>query len=184
MDKELQNSIDYITQKTGEKSGFLVPKNYFKEFENDVLAHISEEKFSKKKSFDIPTDYFSKLEDEILAKVTSEEKTFTTKEVKVISLRKRLRYIIPYASVASVLLFVGMYFFKEYNSKITFDDITVADIENWYDTSDEAIDNEELAMVLNEENDLNENDFLTTINDNDLEDYLQNTDSNLLNEIQ
>ena len=35
MKKDLQNSIDYITEKTGRKSGFSVPKNYF-----DTLEHL------------------------------------------------------------------------------------------------------------------------------------------------
>lgn len=181
MDNNIQHSIDFITSKTGGKSGFSVPKNYFNGIEDNVFANISEENLPKKKSFDVPTNYFENLEDTILAKIASEEKSTSIKQVKVISLYNRVRRIIPYASVASILLFVSLYFFNNYKTTVTIDDITVSDIENWYDNSYETINSEEIAMVLTDD-DLNETDFITTTNDTDLEIYLQNIDPVLLND--
>lgn len=186
MDKNLQHSIDYITSKTRGKSGFSVPKNYFSKIEDEVFTNISEEKLPNKKSFGTPTGYFTNLEDEILAKVTSEKSLQPKKEVSVISLQKRIRKIIPYVAAASVVLFTGTYFFNNYNnSKVTFSDITVADIEDWYENGYGNTNETELAMTL-ETVDFSDDELSAIqVNDAVLEDYFNSTENTfLLDEIQ
>ena len=81
MKNELENSIKYISQKTGRKSGFSVPKDYFNGIEDGFLLKLSEEDLPKKTAFKIPKDYFSNLEDQILDKVSIN----TSKEVNRIN---------------------------------------------------------------------------------------------------
>lgn len=175
MDNNLKHSEDFIRNKVGNNTGFSAPKNYFQNLEDNLLSTVVEEKLPAQTSFEVPSDYFSKLEDEILAKVAVPKK-----EVKVIPLRKRILQYASIASAACVLLFVGLQFFNK--TTTTLNDITVADIENWYDNSYETIDSNELALVLTED-DLNENDFFNTENSTELEEYLENIDPTLLNEI-
>lgn len=185
MEKDLQHSIDFITQKTGGKSGFSVPNNYFDGVEDTFFSHITESQLPKKEtSFDVPKDYFAKLEDEILSKVTSEEKTVSTNKGRVISLRERMQSIIPYASVASVLVFVSVYFFNNYNRTTSLDDISIADLETWYDVGYDETNNTELAMVF-ETTDFTEDELTSVKFDTDIiENYLNSTDNtSLLNEI-
>ncbi|TYP96090.1 hypothetical protein C7447_10927 [Tenacibaculum adriaticum] len=178
MKNELENSVNYITQKTGRKSGFSVPKNYFNGIEDDFLVKLSEEQLPKKTTFDIPKDYFSNLENEILAKVS-------IKEPKVISFRDRIFKFIPLAAAASIVLFIGFYFLNNQNNSITFDDISSTDVENWYDSMLGYSNNTELAFAY-DVSDFDESELsVVTINDDVIEDYFNSIDnSTLLNEIQ
>lgn len=186
MDKNLQHSINYITSKTGGKSKFSVPKNYFDGIEDDVLTKISEVNLPNKELFTVPKDYFTNLEDEILAKISPEDNIQPKKEVKVISLQKRILQVIPYTVAASVVLFIGTYFFNNYNnSTVTLDDITVAEIENWYNNGYGDSNETELAMTL-ETVDFTDDELSSIqLNDAVLEDYFNSKDNTLLlNEIQ
>lgn len=180
MNTDLQHSIDYITQKVGKKSGFSVPKGYFDELENNAFVKLTETKLPKKKSFKLPNDYFSTIEDTILAKVSSEEKTLPKKKGKVISLRERIRTIIPYASVASVLLFIGVYFLNNYNKTISIDDITLADIENWYDNGYIPTNSTELAFNIESVDFTDEELVSININDAVLEEYFDTKNNAIL----
>ena len=178
MNNDLKHSEAFIRSKIGKHTGFSTPKNYFNGIEENLFVELSVKKLPKKKSFEIPSNYFEKLEDVILTKVSSE----TPKETKVISFSKRVLRFVPVAAAASVLLFIGINYFTLQNSTTTFDDITVADIESWYENGYQSIDNDELAMVL-ETTDFNENDFLNASSETDLENYLQTIDSSeLVNE--
>lgn len=180
MDNTIKHSEDYIRSKVGNNSGFSVPTNYFDGIEESVLAHVSIEKVAKKPSFDVPADYFSKLENEIMSKVSS-----PVKETKVISLRERFLKFVPVAAAACVLLFVGLNYFNTSTTNLTIDDVSVADIENWYDNGYGTTNNTELAMVL-ETSDFADDDISSiNIDSNQLEDYFNTTDNtSLLNEIQ
>lgn len=185
MEKDTQHSIDFITKKTGKNSGFSIPEKYFEELEECVVSEISTLKLPTKKTpFNIPTDYFSKLEDEILTKITSEENTLPKKRKYVILLQERIKTIIPYASVASILLFIGAYFFNNYGNKTTIDDITIDDLENWYGSGYENINNTEMIMILETSDFDNEEITSVNITDETIENYLNSVDTNtLLNNI-
>ncbi len=86
MDKELKNKIDFINQKTGKKTGFSIPENYFEEMEDNFFSSIATESLPKEDAFKTPSNYFETVENDILSKLNIE----TDKEVKVISLYKRV----------------------------------------------------------------------------------------------
>jgi predicted DNA-binding protein len=178
MDKELKNKIDFINQKTGKKTGFSIPENYFEEMEDNFFSSIATESLPKDDAFKTPSNYFETVENDILSKLNIE----TDKEVKVISLYKRVLNFIPIAAAASVLLFIGLNYFNT-SKTYTFDDITEADIASWYENGYGNTNNDELAMVLDSSD--FEEDILPSIEDDNLEDYLNTVDDSiLLNEIQ
>lgn len=178
MNNELKHSEIFLRSKIGEKNGFSTPENYFDGIEDSLSSALSENNFPKETSFNVPTDYFANLENEILAKVTSK-----VKEVKVISLKQRVLQFIPVAVAASFLLFIGINTFSKENA--TINDITSEELSSWFDNNSENLNSEELAMVF-EPDDFDENELSdTTIDEINLEEYLNLIDSSsLLNEIE
>lgn len=178
MDKQLKNTVDFINNKVGNKTGFSVPKNYFKEMEGDFFSSKTTVQLSKENTFKTPTNYFDTVEYNILAKLQLK----TPKEVKIVSLYKKILKFIPIAAAASVLLFIGLNYFN-INNKDRFNTITQADVASWYEDGYGNTDNNELAIAL-EASDFEEN-ILPSIEDENLEDYLNTIDSTtILNEIQ
>ncbi len=169
MSKELKHTLDFLNQKVGKKAGFSTPKNYFNEVEENLATSIFTNSLPKESAFTTPTNYFDTLDDALLSKLN-------TKEVKVITLRKRVLQYIPIAAAASVLLFIGINYFN--SQKITFEDITIADIESWYEEGYAEPDTEALTMALNT-SDLEE-DLFSSISSESLEDYLITIDAPLL----
>lgn len=179
MSKEIKNSVEYILQKNGKKTGFSVPSDYFNDLEETIAIKLLEKNFSKEHNFEVPATYFNNLEDTILASVSPEEK-----ETKVISFKERFLRISSIAAAASIILFIGLnsFVFKT-NKALTLDSLSNDDFEFWLDSN--AVTTSEVALVL-EDDILDENDFyFLTIKDETIEDYLNNSIDykDLLNEI-
>ncbi|WP_428740589.1 hypothetical protein [Tenacibaculum sp.] len=177
MKKDLKHTIDYLNQKVDKKTGFSAPEGYFDNVQESIYSSLFVDSLPKEKPFSTPDDYFTSVEKNILSKIEQKENT----KVKVIPLRNRLFQYIPAAAAASVLLFIGINYFS--SQKISFDDITIADVESWYDNGYGNTNTDELATVINPAD--IEEDILSTISDENLEDYLNTIDNNtLLNEIE
>ncbi len=181
MNKELKNSVDFINQQVGKKTGFDIPENYFKGIEEKVTTNIFLEDLPKENTFKTPSNYFDTFEDDLFSKLNLNDKK--EKEVKVISIKKKVLQFIPLAAAASVLLFIGLNYFNTTSSSVTFDDITIADVESWYENGYGDTDSDELAIAFNETN--IEDDTFSSITDENLEEYLNDIDnSDFINEIQ
>ncbi len=179
MNKELKNSVDFINQQVGKKTGFDIPKNYFSDIEKNLSTNLFSVGLPKANAFKVPSDYFDSVEGDIFNKLNLNEE----KEIKVISIRKRILRFVPLAAAASVLLFLGLNYFNTTSSPITFDDITIADIESWYENGYGDTNSDELALAFNDST--LEDDSLSLITDENLEEYLSEIDSSTyLNEIQ
>ena len=180
MNNELENSINYIKEKTGNNSGFSIPKDYLNGIEDDFMLKLKEEELPKTTPFDIPDTYFDNLETAILNKVTN-----TPKKGKVISLKNKLYKFIPASIAASLLLLITTQFFNNQSNTISLDDLSYTDVENWFEENTIYTDTE---MVFNFEDNVDDIDFTLTsvnINDNAIEDYLNSIDeSYLINEAQ
>ena len=101
MNKTTKNSIDYINKKTGKKTGFSTPDNYFNKVDESIISIIKPTYLPKRSNtFSTPDNYFTTVENDIFEKLNIEK----TKEVKVISLRKKLLQLVPFIAAASVLL--------------------------------------------------------------------------------
>ena len=177
MDKELKNKIDFINQKTGKKTGFSIPDSYFDNIENSLNSVIISNDFTKETAFKTPPNYFDNLEKDVLKKLN-------IKETKVISLKQKVLQFTPIVAAASVLLFIGLNYFNTTNSSFL-DNINETDITSWYENGYGSTNNIELASIL-ETSDFKEDNIITFVNDDNLEDYLNTTidDSLLLNEIE
>lgn len=167
MNKELKHTIDFLNQKVGKNTGFSTPENYFQEVEENFTASTFIDNLPKGKTFVAPSNYFETVDDSILSKLTIEE----SKEVKIISLKKRFLQYIPMTAAASVLLFIGISYFN--TQKTTFDDITITDIESWYENGYGETYTEELAAAINTSN--IEEDLFASISDESLENYILDT---------
>jgi len=178
MNKETKNRTDYINQKTGKKTGFSIPVNYLEEIEDTIISSIITKKLPKEIPYKTPSNYFNTVENDILAKLKTENPI----EGKVISLHQKILNLVPFIAAASVLLFIGLNYFNT-STTYDFDDITETDITSWYENGYGSTDNNELAAVL-DTSDFDE-DFLSSMNDDNIEDYLNTIDNTtLLNEIQ
>lgn len=178
MDKELQHKIDFINQKAGKKTGFSTPESYFDTFDENVNSLIASRKFSKQNAFKTPSNYFDSVESNILTKLKLEE----NKKVKVIPLYQKVLKFMPVAAAAAILLFIGLNYFNTQNLS-AFDKITQADISSWYENGYGDTNNSELAIVLDTAD--FEEDILPSINDTNLEDYINTIDdSSLLNDLE
>ena len=177
MDKELKNKIDFINQKTGKKTGFSIPNSYFENIENSLNSVIISNGFTKETAFKTPPNYFHNLENDVLKKLS-------IKETKVNSLKQKVLQFIPFVAAASVLLFIGLNYFNTANSSFP-DNINETDITLWYENGYGNTNNIELASIL-ETSDFKEDNIITFLNDDNLEDYLNTTidDSLLLTEIE
>ena len=180
MDNNKKHIINGLTSKQEGKSGFTTPKDYFENVENDFFTKLSENSLPNQTGFNTPESYFENLEDTILAKVE-----LPKKEVKVISLKNRLLKVIPIAAAASVVIFISINFFFKASNTITLDDFSTTEIETWYEDGYGEINNDDLVLSFDDE-DFNDDELLiSSINDADIENYLDNIDpSTLENEIQ
>lgn len=178
MKKDIKHSIQFITDKTGKKLGFKTPKNYFDTIENNFFIKLTS-KENNTKPFKVPPNYFDTLEDIILSKTTFEAK----KETKLISIQKKMNWFTPIAVAASIVLFIGVYFYNNQNSKISFDSISSKDVEFWYENGYGSNNDTAYATAL-ASIDTSKND-LSSIHENDIETYLNSVDNTfILNEIQ
>ncbi|MEO9571622.1 MAG: hypothetical protein ABJH82_08295 [Polaribacter sp.] len=178
MEQKIKNSEAYLNSVLGKESGFSIPENYFNSIEKNIELKLSEDKLTKETGFNIPDSYFSNLEDSILAKVS-----LTEKETKVISFKERVLKLIPIAAAASVVLFIGLNSFIFNNTEeLTLDSLSDNDIEYWLDSK--TLNTIDIAIVLNDDL-LAENDFyFTTIEDENIEDYMNSIDNtSILNEL-
>ena len=164
MNKKLKHTIDFLNQKTGKNTGFSAPENYFQEVEKNLSSVNFVNSLPKEKAYTTPTNYFQSLDNSIFERLTSEK----NKEVKIISLKERFLQYIPIAAAASILLFIGINYFN--TQKTTFDDITITDIESWYENGYGETYTEELAAAINT-SDIEE-DLFASISDESLENYI------------
>lgn len=171
MDEDLKRKLDYITIKTSKKTGFFTFNNYFDIVEKDIIH---------KTSFKIPKNYFLTIEDKILSKTIAKEKRNQQKEIKIISLLKT----VSFSAIASILLFTAFYFLNKKDTN-SFDNITIAEIESWYDNNYEISNNDEFANILEESDFINAEIPSINIDEKILEDYLNSIDnSNLIQQNQ
>ena len=152
-------------------TGFSIPQNYFESIEPKVIAKLNN---------DVPVDYFDNLEDKVFAKLVIEN--HIKKPVKVISLRTRIvKRFIPLAAAASIVLFISISLFSKQET-LTFDNLEISSISTWLESETGIADSYVLGELL-EEDDLTYLSNYDEIDDTDLLEYLDqtNTENLILN---
>jgi hypothetical protein len=179
MENDRNNNVNFLQSVLKNDTGFRTPKNYFKDVEDNFSVFLAKDTFPKENSFATPKDYFEELEQSIINKITIK------KEVRILSLRMRLLKFIPYATAASVALFLSLNYFISSRTKDTsFDALVRSDIEHWVIENSNELSDQDFATLIYS-NLTNENYFaLTDIKNDAIEEYIINSeDSSLLNEI-
>ncbi|WP_299224531.1 hypothetical protein [uncultured Psychroserpens sp.] len=152
-------------------SGFKVPKDYFKSFDEKLQTCLIEKESMENietPGFNVPKDYFETFNDNLLEKLQNETPVVQLKP------RKKLYYITGIA--ASLILIFTLYF-----NQTESEDITLEMVETYFENSN--LDSYELAELLSNA-DMLEDDFVITetpyVEDN-LESYLlENADLDIL----
>ena len=203
--KDLHKLAPKLSEISLKKSGFEIPTNYFDTIEDAVFAELKAENLQNKttkKAFKTPENYFNSLEDIVIAKLKAEaiqlgnersneipedyfkavEETIFTKiktTPKVISLKSRfVKFVIPIAIAASLLLIVTLNTNSNQDS-ISFDSLTTTDIENWIENGNIDIDALTRASIYSDI-ELNNNSYTSSISDEEVLDYLNNEDLELI----
>lgn len=182
MKNKTPNSESFLEEKTGIKTGFSSPTNYFDNIEDAINAKLIEETLPKAHGFKISENYFDNLEDQIILK-TKKEEVQDFKQTKVISLKDKLLKIIPLAAAASIILFIGLNsYILDNNNTTNLNHISDDDMEYFLESN--AIHTIDIAAVFN--NDIENESILslTTIEVESIEDYMNSIDNTyLLNEL-
>ncbi len=186
-----------LSEFSPDDTGFIVPDNYFGYIEDEVLAKIIIEKFKpiqKDSDFETPENYFDKFEDLVLTKLKVEalqndessvisEKYFENIEdtilnkikpkAKAFPIKKgRAKYVAFFAIAASLLL---IFILNNNSESLTFDSITTSEIENWIDNGNIDIDALSIASMYTDI-ELDNDNFSTSLSDNEVLEYLNNED--------
>lgn len=152
-------------------NGFKTPEDYFNSFTDNLMIKLSEELTIEKKvdGFTIPDTYFDSLYQNIQNKIH-------TPESKVIKLNAFKKYYYVAAVAAVVLIFIGISLTNK--TEITFDDIAISDIENYFDDNELDMSTYELAQMLPID-ELEIKDIIDTqLNDENIIDYIDNSIDN------
>lgn len=152
-------------------NGFKTPEDYFDSFTDNLMTKLSEELTIEKKvdGFTIPDTYFDSLYQNIQNKIH-------TPESKVIKLNALKKYYYVAAVAAVVLIFIGISLTNK--TEITFDDIAISDIENYFDDNELDMSTYELAQMLPID-ELEIKDIIDTqLNDENIIDYIDNSIDN------
>lgn len=154
------------------KSGYKTPDNYFNDFDDKLMSSLFLDDLDNEQPYTTPKNYFESIENNIFSKLD-----IKTEKTKVIPLYKKVIKLIPLSAAAIVILFLSLNHFLNTPDN-NFEDITIADIESWYNEGYEITYNDELALALNT-TDINDN-LLDQIDETNIEDYLNNINDPLL----
>ncbi len=152
-------------------NSFKTPEDYFEGFTDKLITKLSEELTIEKKTdgFTIPDAYFDSLYQNIQNKLH-------TPDPKVFRINTFKKYYYVSAVAAVVLLFIGITLTNK--TKITFDDIAISDIENYFDDNDLDMSTYELAQMLPID-ELEIKDIIDNqLNDENIIDYIDNSIDN------
>ena len=142
-------------------TGFTVPKDYFKDFEDTIMSQAKLKYGVSDSGFNTPEDYFENLEETILNKVAKKE---TTQVIQLFS-KRNLIYLSGIA--AAVLLLFNL---SVFNKEITFDSLDFETVENYI--INEELSSYEIASFLTDDDLLEENFIQDNFSDETIETYI------------
>lgn len=150
------------------KPGFKTPENYFEGFSDALFSKMAEDELPTETGFKTPPNYFDNFEKELISKL---EKTTDKRKSKI-----RLLY-----SITSVAAALFIYFgISQYNQQnlVTFDSITITDIQAYIEAGNIYVDSYTLASI---DGNLDMNSFFDdAISNQEIDNYLNTLDTELL----
>lgn len=149
-----------------DKTGFKVPKDYFKNLEDDIINDLKLREHITAPGFKTPKGYFDTLEDSIIEKVSKKESP------KVISLFTRKNIIYISSIAAAILLLFNLNIFDN-NSSSTLDfNLDDETVENYM--INESIDSYEIASLLEDDDFFDSDIVLQNFDDENVETFILN----------
>ena len=148
------------------KTGFTVPKNYFKGIEDDFSLNLIEEELPKNNVFEIPTTYFQEFDHHIIEKIKP-------KKGKIINLKKIK--LIPVAATIALIIFFGTNFLLNNNSELSSDEIV-----NWVDMNINTISSDDIAIAFTDINFDDINPYVTIKSEDIIESLINSDDIDFL----
>ena len=160
-------------------TGFMLPENYFSEFENNFKAKNN----SLNSGFNIPKNYFETVENTILNKVKKSgfktsvnnfqnlirNRISGNKESKVIRFIKQSHIkMVGFSIAASILILIGLNNYKIKKELINFETLEITEIESWIDNDLISFSSFDIADTFGDINLTSE----TTYSEDEIIDYL------------
>jgi hypothetical protein len=165
MKKELKNSLESLDNLGCKTTGYKTPESYFENFDEALFAKIAASTLPKKHGFKVPDSYFENLEDKIVAKAIASKKP----QQKVITLKRALVFVSGIAA-AMVLYFNIAKTNEPVKEEISFDSLTVSEINTWLEDESFHIGNYAIGTEFEVSSEKNE---VLDIPASDLEEYLK-----------
>jgi len=138
---------------------FEIPEDYFEEFDLRILSKISETE-----EFSVPDNYFNNFENRLNEKIEEENR-----EVKVISLKERIKQLAYIAGTAAAIIILALIFTNQKNN--TFEINTLID-NNTLLLSDQEL----YSLLSDEEIEINSISYTSSLNEDEVIDYLSTSD--------
>ena len=148
------------------KTGFTVPKNYFKGIEDDFSLNLIEEELPKNNVFEIPTTYFQEFDHHIIEKIKP-------KKGKIINLKKIK--LIPVAATIALIIFFGTNFLLNNNPELSSNEIV-----NWVDMNINTISSDDIAIAFTDINFDDINPYVTIKSEDIIESLINSDDIDFL----
>ncbi|ALJ06396.1 hypothetical protein APS56_15185 [Pseudalgibacter alginicilyticus] len=146
-----------------EDTGFTVPNDYFKSFEDNISSQAKLNSMVTKAGFKTPSNYFETLEDKIMNQVSEKDTS------KLIPLFSKINVLYISSIAAAILLLFNLSIFEN-PSSWNWDTIDSETVENYL--MYENIGAYEIASTLDDIEFLEENFVNQQINEDILETYL------------
>lgn len=162
---KLHKLAPLLSKNTLKNSALEIPADYFDNVDEIIIAKLKAEALQNGKTDTIPKPYFDTIEDVVLHKIKTKSSVFSLKN-------NIIRYAVPLAIAASLLLFVIL---NNSDKTITFDSIATSDIEASIDDGLIDIDADNLATVFSDI-ELNESDLIVSLSDDEVLEYLNYED--------
>ncbi|WP_445956429.1 hypothetical protein [Yeosuana sp.] len=144
------------------ETGFRVPDNYFKDFEDTLLSELKLKETVGKSGFKVPADYFESLDESIYSSISEK------KQVKVINLFSWKKAIYTTSIAASLILMFTVLYNKK--DSLTLDSIETASIENYI--LNEDIESTDMSSLLTNEDLADFDNVEINFNSESLENYV------------
>ncbi|MBT8185950.1 MAG: hypothetical protein KJN76_13990 [Eudoraea sp.] len=164
-------------KKKHKNNAFKTPENYFREFDDRLLARLEEEKSTLpgKDGMKVPDGYFDTLNEKITNRLLQ------TTIPRVVQMRPNRKYYFAAAAVAALFILVlGIQRFQ--NKELTFESLASSEIQNYLDETGLGLSSYEIAEVVVLDENTIENILEDQLMEENIIDYLdENVDD--LNEL-
>ncbi|WP_139957900.1 hypothetical protein [Flavicella sediminum] len=167
MDKNENKYLENLKNRGLENPGFSVPENYFEDADDALMLPLFEQKIPKKLAYQVPENYFENFEQELFKKQGLQKKG------------KLRKLYIASSIAASLLLFFTWNYVSNTKPEVTFESLTIAEIDAYIENGNFYVDSYDIAKNLPEDATLSLVNK-TKFSESEILNYLEEVDPELL----